>query len=205
VVSVHELINTRPTIARTEKDMKGIVAGLKQIYELWIVYRDLKPENIFLSDLSAREVLLTDFGMTRYLEYDDSGREEPKGFQADEMLNKNPYNTKAGMSSLRITLKLYREDELRWGDDLVENRIRELPQYRLLAEEAEFHPFLIYGISKDSVLRHAEEGSLQVVKRDVSRIAMVPWWIATGSLPVDNAVIKNTTTPPLHRFHNSGL
>ncbi|KAK3838779.1 MAG: kinase-like domain-containing protein [Linnemannia elongata] len=219
--TVHELISTRPTIARTKTVMRGVVAGLKQIHELRIVHRDLKPENILLSDLSAHEVFLADFGMAGYLKYGDSvlwGDRGTEGFQADEMLNKKPYNTKVDMFSIGITLKLLLwyskmrdgddveefEDELQWGDDLVENLIRELPEHRLSAEEAEFHPFLADVILKDPDLQYAEEGSLQVVKRDVNRAAMAPRWSATGSLPADKAAIKNATTLPLRRLHNSG-
>ncbi|KAF9328150.1 hypothetical protein BGZ91_001134 [Linnemannia elongata] len=67
------------------------------------------------------------------------------------------------------------EDELQWGDDLVKNLIKEIPEHRLSAEEAKFHPFFADVVPKDPDLQHAEEA------------------------------IKNATTLPLHRLHNSGF
>ncbi|KAF9280389.1 hypothetical protein BGZ88_012230 [Linnemannia elongata] len=51
------------------------------------------------------------------------------------------------------------EDELQWGGDLVKNLIREIPEHRLSAEEAKFHPFLADVVPKDPDLQHTEEGS----------------------------------------------
>jgi serine/threonine protein kinase len=89
-----------------------ICGALALAHQLGIVHRDIKPSNIFLHKTSAGLVpKLLDFGMAKMAESDHQAAQTAKGFvvgtlsyMAPERLSEKPYDGKADIYSLGVTL-----------------------------------------------------------------------------------------------------
>ena len=94
----------------TEKNacllLKKLLESLDYLHSYGIMHRDIKPENLILrNDKSETDIILADFGLS-----EEQGEENDlifkrcgtPGYVAPEILNSDPYNTKADIFSAGI-------------------------------------------------------------------------------------------------------
>ncbi len=103
--------------------MKQIAEGLNYLHKIDIVHRDIKPENILVSlskDMNIPTLKLTDFGIAKFLEVDESTMSTNVGtfpYKAPEFWQVKPdgslaYHRKVDVFSLGLTfLAMYQAEE----------------------------------------------------------------------------------------------
>lgn len=91
--------------------LPGIVQGLDFCHRQGIVHRDLKPNNLFLRDAARTQPLIGDFGISSYLDRDDSGVRETRtaasltlDYAAPELIDGHQVSAKTDYYGLGITL-----------------------------------------------------------------------------------------------------
>ncbi len=105
-----------------------IILGLEELHHLNVVYRDLKPDNVLLDDTG--HLRISDFGLAVFLRKEDNytvtGGAGTPGYQAPEVILRQPYGRSADVWSLAITMYelLERQRPFRKPEDaLRESRI----------------------------------------------------------------------------------
>jgi len=88
--------------------IKSIASGIKYLHENGIVHRDLKPENLIYSNTSDDSLIITDFGLAKYLDQ-QKGMHTACGtpaFAAPEILKGEGYDQAVDLWSLGVILYL---------------------------------------------------------------------------------------------------
>jgi len=103
-----EIVNRRSFTENDAKEViRNIIEGVAYIHNLGIVHRDLKPENvIWMENPETHQITLKiiDFGFARNCN-EEQLQNTPAGtlgYKAPEILNLEPYTTKADMWSIGV-------------------------------------------------------------------------------------------------------
>lgn len=92
-------------VSRFAQISHEMLLGLVHLHELGMVHRDVKPSNFLLGGAEGQTVKLADFGLAALLPADGFLRRcvGTISYMAPEMLNDEPYDTRADVWSLGIT------------------------------------------------------------------------------------------------------
>jgi len=94
-----------------EKDaanvIKQVARACDYMHERGIIHRDLKPENLVYLDKRFEQICVTDFGLSKYMDHNESVTKTACGtpaFVAPEVLRQEMYGTEVDMWSLGTIL-----------------------------------------------------------------------------------------------------
>merc|ERR1719357_1886565 len=95
----------------TEKDAASVIIQVARacdyMHERGIIHRDLKPENLVYLDKKCEQICVTDFGLSKYMDYGQSLTNTACGtpqFIAPEVLRREKYGTQVDMWALGVIL-----------------------------------------------------------------------------------------------------